>query len=112
MIFGEDVEVGVPSDGAKDPFGAPARSYAWEKVPNVLVAPGATSDLDETRPDGVEVAYTLYLPKTFAGDLRGCRVRVRGEEREYAVVGDPKRYPDALTPGDWNMQAEVARADG
>ena len=112
MIFGEDVEVGIPVDGPADPFGAPSRVYEWETVGNVLVAPGATADLDETRPDGVEVAYTLYFPKGFSGDLRGCLAKVRGEEGAYAFVGDPKRYPDALTPGDWNMQAEVARVDG
>ncbi len=111
MIFGEGVEVGTPVDGPADPFGAPSRSYEWEPVANVLVAPGATSDLDETRPDGVEVAYTLYFPKDFGGSLKGRLVRLRGED-PYAVVGDPKRYPAHLTPGDWNLQAEVGRVDG
>ena len=113
MISGEDVKVCRPSVGAADPFGKPAESYAWESaetVPNVLVAPGSTDDLDETRPEGVEVAYSLYFPKAYAKSLRSCRVEVRGERFE--VVGDPRPYPEHLTPGDWNMVAEVRRVDG
>lgn len=113
MISGEEVSVCRPTEGRADPFGAASMKFDWEsaeKVGNVLVAPGAASDLDETRPNGVEVAYTLYFPKSFEGSLRGCRVKVGG--KEFSVVGDPRRYPERLTPGDWNMQAEVARVDG
>lgn len=113
MISGEDVKVCRPSIGAADPFGKPEESYDWESaetVPNVLVAPGSTDDLDETRPEGVEVAYSLYFPKGYAKKLKACRIEVHGERFE--VVGDPGPYPEHLTPGDWNLVAEVRRVDG
>lgn len=113
MIVGETVYVACPSNGAADPFGKPSESWDWDaadEVGNVLVSPGSTSDLGAERPNGVEVAYTLYFPKAFSGSLRGCRVRMRGGE--FSVIGDPGRYPEHLTPGDWNMQAEVSRVDG
>ncbi len=75
-----------------------------------VVCPGATSDMDATRPEGVTVSYTLHFPKTYAGVLRGCSVEVRGER--YDVVGDPQRTTEAATPGPFNMAAEVTRADG
>ena len=75
-----------------------------------VVCPGATSDMDATRPEGVTVAYTLHFPKTYAGSLRGCSVEVRGET--YDVVGDPQRTTDAATPGPFDMAVEVTRADG
>lgn len=81
-----------------------------EPVADVVVAPGATSDLDATRPEGVSVAYTLCFPKTYAGELRGCSVVVRG--KSYRVVGSPQRYTGANTPGEWNLTAEVEAADG
>lgn len=113
MIRGEEVRVCRPDKGAADPFGKPAETYDWESaeaVPNVLIAPGATADLDETRPEGVEVSYSLYFPKSYSASLKGCRVEVYGER--FDVVGDPRPYPAHLTPGDWNTVAEVARTDG
>lgn len=76
----------------------------------VVVCPGATADLDASRPNGVKVAYTLHLPKGYGRSLRGCTAVVRGEA--YAVVGDPQPYTDANTPGGYSLPAEVARADG
>lgn len=75
-----------------------------------VVCPGATSDMDATRPEGVTVAYTLHFPKTYAGSLRGCSVEVRGTR--YDVVGDPQRTTEAATPGPFDMAVEVTRADG
>lgn len=75
-----------------------------------VVCPGATSDMDATRPEGVTVAYTLHFPKTYARGLRGCSVEVRGTR--YDVVGDPQRTTDAATPGPFNLPVEVTRADG
>ena len=56
------------------------------------------------------MAFTLHFPKTYAADLRGCSVEVRGAA--YDVVGDPQRTAAAATPGAWNMPVEVTRADG
>lgn len=79
-------------------------------VPGVLVAPGTTSDLDASRPEGIAVALTLHFPKTYTPPLNGCYVEVRGET--YAVVGDPQPYTAENTPGSWNRAVEVTRTDG
>ena len=57
-----------------------------------------------------ETAFTLCFPKTYAGDLRGRTVEVRGSECR--VIGDPQRYTEENTPGDWNLTVEVTRVDG
>lgn len=110
LIQGETVAVIRPSvsrDGLGEPtYGEPER----EEVAGVVVAPGATADLDATRPAGVTVAYTLCFPKSYARSLRGCRVEVRGTE--HAVVGDPKPYTPENTPGTRNLTVEVTRTDG
>lgn len=100
------VRPAVTRDGLGEPtFGEPTR----EEVACV-VCPGATSGMDATRPEGVAVAYTVHFPKTYAGDLRGCSVEVRGVA--YDVVGDPQRTTGAATPGPWDMSVEVTRSDG
>lgn len=110
LIQGETVTVVTPSaerDELGEPVaGAPARTV----VENVVVAPGPTSELDASRPEGVSVAYTLCFPKSFRGGLRGRTVEVRGET--FRVVGDPKRYSVGNVPGPWDRTAEVVRADG
>lgn len=110
LIKGESVAV-IRRECSRDELGEPAScDDSREVVENVVVAPGATSDLDSSRPEGVEVAYTLCFPKAYAGELKGCRVVVRGVE--YGVVGDPQRYTAENVPGDWNMTVEVGRVDG
>lgn len=74
------------------------------------VVPGATSDLDATRPNGVRVAYTLHFPKTYTASLRDCAVEVRGTR--YTVVGDPKQYTPENTPGPFGLTVEVGDVDG
>lgn len=110
LIQGERVTVirpNVTRDELGEPtYGEPGR----EDVENVVVAPGSTSDLDASRPDGVTVDYTLCFPKTYEEDLVGCSVEVRGTG--YAVVGDPQRYTPENVPGDWNLTVEVTRTDG
>ena len=96
---------------AFDELGEPTGATATETtVDNVVVCPGATADLDSTRPNGVTVAYTLCFPKTFTGELKGCAVEVRGER--FRVVGGPQRHTEANTPGPWNLTVEVTRTDG
>ena len=94
----------------RDDLGEPREAEASREEVRCVVCPGATSDMDATRPEGVTVSYTLHFPKTYAGSLRGCSVEVRGTR--YDVVGDPQRTAEAATPGPWNMAVEVARADG
>ncbi len=110
LIQGETVTV-IRRTEKRDELGEPAGfTEGREEVRNVVVAPGSTSDLDASRPEGVTVSFTLCFPKSYEGELRGCSVVVRGTE--YSVVGDPQRYAPDLTPGDWNLTAEVTRTDG
>ena len=95
---------------ATEPVTVVRPSIGLAEAVRCVVCPGATSDMDATRPEGVAVAYTLHFPKTYSGSLRGCSVEVRGET--YDVVGDPQRTTEAATPGPFNMAAEVTRADG
>lgn len=118
LIAWESVTVLTPSIGYDEHM---EEVVTWDEatVGNVVVTPGATSDvLDSTRPDGTRVAFTLGFPKTFGKRLRGCRVVVRcpavGEEAEhtYAVIGDPQPYTAENVPGAWNYTVEVERVDG
>lgn len=73
--------------------------------------PGATSELDASRPDGTEVAYTLCFPKSFTASLKGCRVNVRGTE--YRVIGDrsatTRKTPQAIGTSPWKWGAPMAK---
>lgn len=111
-MFGTEsvtVKVAGPS-GEVDPFGAPITSTTSTVVSGVLVAPGPTSDLDASRPEGVSVVYTLHFPRGFALALRGATVNVRGTD--YEVVGDPQPYTEANVPGPWTMPVEVRAVEG
>ena len=110
LIAGETVTVRTPTVGYDEHM---EEVVTWDEatVGNVVVTPGATSDvLDSTRPDGTRVAFTLGFPKTFTEPLRGCRCVVRGIE--CAVIGDPQPYTAENVPGAWNYTCEVAMVDG
>ena len=92
-------ELGEPT------YGEPER----EEVAGCIVQPGATSDLDASRPDGVTVALTIYM-RDPGRPLRGCLVEARG--REYEVVGDPRPSTAANVPGGRNLTVEVSATDG
>lgn len=109
LIKGETVTVITPAE-TEDELGEPTFGEPTEVDVNALVCPGATADLDATRPNGATVAYTLHFPKTWAASLRGCSVRVRGNE--YAVIGDPQAYTEGNTPGPYNRPVEVSATDG
>lgn len=84
-----------------------------ETVDDVLVSPGATSDLEASRPEGVQVAYTLHFPKSYTGNLEGCTVTLPEPwAGDYRVIGDPRAYIDDNTPTRWHMPVEVERAHG
>lgn len=114
MIRGVTVTVKRPGAGTADRFnnivpGTPT----VETVDNVLVAPGATSDLEASRPEGVRVAYTLHFPKTYTDSLEGCTVVLPAPwAGEYKVIGDPRSYIDANTPTSWHIPVEVEAAHG
>lgn len=110
LIQGERVVVVRPhvtrDDLGEPVYGEPVRTV----VNDVLVSPGATSDMDAARPNGVIVSFTLGFPKRYQERLGGCSVEVRGEA--YEVVGDPQPLTPANTPGPYNYTVEVTRADG
>ncbi|ACV22572.1 Uncharacterised protein [Slackia heliotrinireducens] len=114
MIRGATVAVELRDWSATDRLGNHVEAYAPpEPVTGVLVAPGATADMDAGRPEGVRVALTLHFPKTWSGDLRGAKVTLGGPwAGTYRVVGEPHPYMDENCPTPWNMPVEVERHDG
>ena len=113
MIKGVTVTVGTPSSESTDRLGNPVVTFTSSTVDNVLVVPGATSDLEAARPAGVQVAYTLHFPKSFTGSLEGCEVTLPAPwAGTYRVVGAPGQYMDANTPTAWHMPVEVEAAHG
>lgn len=112
LLQGETVVVERESSPGVDAFGDPLPGeWVAETVENVLVAPGAHADLDASRPEGVEVKWTLSFPKDYPATLRGARVIIRGQEPCY-IVGDPQHLMAENTPGPWSMTAEVTAVKG
>ena len=66
LISGCAVEVLRRSTGAVDVHGNEVPGeWVSEPVANVLPQPGATSDLEASRPNGVTVSMTFHFPKTY-----------------------------------------------
>ena len=113
MIKGVAVDVYSEVESGKDRFGNVIYTTTKTTVENVLVAPGATSDLEAARPEGVRVAYTLHFPKTFNGTLEGAIIELPAPwTGRYSVIGEPTSYIDANTPTLWHMPVEVQAAHG
>lgn len=113
MLFqGEPVIVLARDSAGVDELGMPVAQWSVEQtVDDALVAPGPLEDAEgNLRGEGDLVTYVLHFPKSFTGSLRNKRVRVRGEE--FTVVGDPKQYTLANTPGRWNMPVRVQTVEG
>lgn len=108
LFKGETVTVVRKSKTYVD--GYPETREDAETVENVLVHPGATSDLGEgTRTNGSFVGYTLCFPKTYERSLRGASVIIDG--RGYEVIGDPRPcLGNCPTP--WNRNVEVSACEG
>lgn len=113
MIKGVQVTVKTVTDNGKDRFGNAVKKETSATVDNVLVVPGATEDLEASRPEGVSVAYTLHFPKSFSGSLEGALVELPAPwTGTYRVIGAPAPYIDANTPTPWHMPVEVEVAHG
>lgn len=114
MINGTTVTVLRPTVTGQDRLGNPVHGAPTsEQVGNVLVAPGATADLEASRPEGVTVTHTLHFPKTYTASLEGCSVVLPAPwAGTYLVVGDPRPYMDENTPTPWNRPVEVEAAHG
>ena len=114
MIIGTSVKVLRPGASTVDRFNNNVKpTYNEETVDNVLIAPGATDDLQASRPEGVTVAYSLHFPKTYTGSLEGCKVELPAPwSGVYRVIGDPREYMNTNTPTNWHMPVEVEVAHG
>lgn len=76
-------------------------------VDDVLVQPGSgVQPTDPCAPPGSPAIVTAHFPKSFAGELAGRQVEVRG--RVLDVVGEPVRYQAANTPTRWDVHADLA----
>lgn len=114
---GERVAVLRRRRAGEDSMGEPVFEWAAEIVDNVLVRPLGGSDLaDARRPDGVRAEYRLAFPKTYEGELPGCRVALidRGMGVDPGAALRVSGFPDRTRPCPtlWNMTADVGRTDG
>lgn len=109
-MVGRDVTLVTRERTGADPLGAPTFSESETVVHDCLVAPGATDDLGEGRPEGASVSYTVHWPKTFSGSLKGCSVVIDGERLE--VIGDPRPYMAGNCPTRWWIKSEVGHVRG
>lgn len=109
-VFQAEQVTVVRDNVSYDDLGDPIYRDPDREQVDVLVQPGSTTDLDATRPNGVEVVFTLHFPKSYTKSLQACRIEVRGDT--YEVVGDPQPYTPENTPGNWNLPVEVKRVDG
>lgn len=96
-------------DEGNDPIWQDSRP---EPVSGVLIAPGEQGNASQsTRPDGIEVAYTLYFPRAWTyRSLRGATIRIDGQP--YAVIGDPRPYRPGMSPTRWCLVVQVRAQRG
>lgn len=110
-MVGETVVVETRSAVGTDNYKSPIYETSESEVSNVLVAPADTDDVfGNTRPDGAQIKYTLYFPKTFDGDLEGCRIKVRDEW--LSVIGHPDHFDKKVCPTKWWMVVRVGGIHG
>lgn len=116
MISGTIVTVVRPGEPMRDRLGnRVAGEPVREAVHGVLVAAPTAEETEAAREAGHMLAYTLHFPKSFTGRLLGCTVELPepwANAKGYRVVGDPRPYMDANTPGRWNRPVGVEAADG
>lgn len=111
MLSGETISVLRPRITGIDDYHQPVRAWDEEHVADVLVNPAAPhDDADSMTPDATGADMTLYLPRTYSGDLTGCKAIVRG--REYRILGTPTPLDGGIRPTRWHMEAHIARDDG
>ena len=113
MISGASVDVYAEVATGTDRFVNVVYTSTKTTVDNVLIVPGATADLEASRPEGVTVAYTLHFPKSFTGSLEGAEIELPAPYGgRYSVIGVSAPYMDANTPTPWHMPVEVQAAHG
>lgn len=98
-------------ENGTDEYGNPVASIERENVDGVLPEPGGTASMTETdREHGVTVDMVFHWPKSYGKPLKGCAVEHDG--RAYRVIGDPRPYIDANTPGPFDMTVNTTRGEG
>ena len=82
-------------------------------VDDVLFGKPRTEAIESgIRLHGVQVVYTLAIPRVYEAGLAGRKVVRDADGEEYLVVGDPAALPAGLCPTRWNREADVRRSDG
>ena len=114
MIKGRTVIVYTPSEFETDRYNNQVvTAYEQTTVSNVLISPGATTELEASRPEGVSVSFTLHFPKSFSGNLEGCLIELPYPYTgKYRVIGNPLPYQSENTPTLWHLPCEVTVANG
>lgn len=114
MIQGETITLVSRVANGVDEGGDTVWKTVTETVDNVVVVPGVQANSAEAnRPDGVQVAFTLYFPRSFDyRSLRGCMVRLPDMPDDYKVIGDPRPYRAGIEPTRWNMTVELQGGNG
>lgn len=112
LITGQTVTVQSQATTGVDELNNPVTAWQDEAtVHDVLVAPASTDDLTGSiRPQGDEVVLVAHFPRTYTASLRGRRVVVDGTT--YDVVGDPRPYQPANTPGRWDRPVHLKEVTG
>ena len=83
-------------------------SYRPITVPNVLVSPASSNDIETTvNLTGRKAVYSLAIPKTDTHTWEGCRVSFFGAV--WRVIGLPQVGIEANIPLEWNAKVMVER---
>lgn len=112
MISGEQVVLLTPTiayDENKDEI------ETWTETPldNVLFGRPSTEQIEEVmRLYSVEISYTLGIPKTYTGSLRGCKVARARDGQTFQIMGEPQPLPPEICPTPWNREAYAVIVDG
>lgn len=109
----------LPTGGTEDAYGNVTYEYATKAdiETTCCYAPGyaradTSDEFDNDHPHGDMVRVIFFLPKTVTADLRGARIECYPTDdtamsgKQFCVVGDPKSYMRAATPGDYSWYVE------
>lgn len=108
MIKGIDVILYEKVKTGMDAFHQDSYQERPITVPNVLVSPASSNDIETTvNLTGRKAVYSLAIPKTDAHTWEGCRVSFFGAV--WRVIGLPQVGIEANIPLEWNAKVMVER---
>lgn len=98
--------------GDVDELGNLVRAWSEPKpVHDVLVSREVPQQvLESNRPDGMTARLVLAWPKSDHSSLRGCQVKVPGDENWYSVLGDPLPQVDGQMARPYNKRDRAVYA--